>query len=76
MGLMLVAGGWLISDSIQPRNASFPSGMDSGTGSLLAGLGFTLGALIFVRDTYFKWREDQRAERAEKRKAKGSDNDG
>jgi hypothetical protein len=63
---MVVAGGWLLYDSIQPRNASFPPSVDTG-GSLVPWLAFALGALIFVRDTYFKRREDQRAERAAQR---------
>ena len=64
--LMVVAGGWLLYDSIKPQNASFPPTMDDG-GSFLPWLLFALGVAIFARDTYFKRREDQRAERASKR---------
>ena len=66
LALMVVAGGWLIADSIQPQNASFPSTVNIGE-SLLPALAFVLGAAIFARDTYFKWREDRRAERAAER---------
>jgi hypothetical protein len=63
LGLMSVAGGWLIYDSTQLQNASFPPKMNTG-GSLLPILVFVLGAAIFARDTYFKWRDDQRAEKS------------
>lgn len=66
IALMVVAGGWIIADSIQPQNASFPPAVSTG-GSLIPLLAFLLGAAIFARDTYFKWREDRRAERAAKR---------
>lgn len=66
LALMVVGGGRVFYDSILPQNASFPPTMST-SGSLLPLLAFLLGAAIFARDTYFKWREDRRAERASKR---------